>query len=161
LVTKHHKMASSEFGFLRATYYRWAQLFPKRFPELCTVKILGVGDLHIENFGTWRDSEGRLVWGVNDFDEACPVPYTNDLVRLATSACLSMTDPSSAIKMDFKEACAEIQNGYVKGIKDPRPFILAEEHRWLRKVVMSKLAGSEAANDVSNPGSDLFGRFLH
>ena len=24
----------------------------------------------MENFGTWRDAEGRLIWGINDFDEA-------------------------------------------------------------------------------------------
>ena len=49
------------------------------------MKLKGVGDLHVENFGTWRDVEGRLVWGVNDFDEAYALPYTNDLVRLVAS----------------------------------------------------------------------------
>jgi uncharacterized protein (DUF2252 family) len=24
----------------------------------------------VENFGAWRDVEGRLIWGINDFDEA-------------------------------------------------------------------------------------------
>ena len=48
--------------------------------------VLAIGDLHLENFGTWRDAEGRLVWGINDFDEAWALPYTNDLIRLATSA---------------------------------------------------------------------------
>ena len=52
--------------------------------------MLGVGDLHVENFGTWRDAEGRLIWGINDFDEACPMPYTIDLVRLAASADLAI-----------------------------------------------------------------------
>ena len=33
-------------------------------------KVLAVGDLHIENFGTWRDLEGRLIWGVNDLGQA-------------------------------------------------------------------------------------------
>ncbi len=49
-----------------------------------------MGDLHIENFGTWRDLEGRLIWGINDVDEAYPVRYPNDLVRLAASAFLAM-----------------------------------------------------------------------
>ena len=52
-------------------------------------RALAVGDLHVENFGTWRDVEGRLIWGINDFDEAWRLPYTNDLVRLATSALLA------------------------------------------------------------------------
>jgi len=38
-------------------------------------RLLAVGDLHVENFRTWRDAEGRLVWGVNDFDEVAEMPY--------------------------------------------------------------------------------------
>lgn len=38
--------------------------------------MLAIGDLHVENYGTWRDAEGRWVWGVNDFDEAFPMAYT-------------------------------------------------------------------------------------
>src|SRR5271166_1126595 len=83
---KHLAMGADPFSFLRATYYRWAQQFvgldatTSRAP-----KILAVGDLHLENFGTWRDALGRLAWGINDFDEAYPLPYTHDLSRLATS----------------------------------------------------------------------------
>ena len=92
IALKHTMMASGAFPFLRATFYRWIQLWPKACHELAGVRpLLAVGDLHIENFGTWRDEEGRLIWGVNDFDEAYPLPWTNDLVRLATSASLAIT----------------------------------------------------------------------
>jgi uncharacterized protein (DUF2252 family) len=61
---KHAAMGADPFSFLRATYYRWAQ----QFAELDAVtsraaKVLSVGDLHLENFGTWRDKLGRLAWG--------------------------------------------------------------------------------------------------
>src|ERR1039458_5765492 len=76
LKKKHAEMASDPFSFLRATYYRWAQVFPKTCSELRSApKVLAVGDLHVENYGTWRDSWGRLIWGINDFDEAFPLPY--------------------------------------------------------------------------------------
>jgi hypothetical protein len=43
----------------------------RRAPENAGAPVVtGVGDLHVENFGTWRDADARLVWGVNDFDEA-------------------------------------------------------------------------------------------
>jgi uncharacterized protein (DUF2252 family) len=68
LKLKHQRMAEDVFQFLRATFYRWAQLWPEACPELVSLpSVLGVGDLHVENFGTWRDWEGRLIWGVNDF----------------------------------------------------------------------------------------------
>ena len=78
LARKHKQMASGVFPFLRATFYRWVKLWPQVCAELTRApQVLAVGDLHIENFGTWRDAEGRLVWGVNDFDEAGLLPYTN------------------------------------------------------------------------------------
>src|SRR5271170_8107816 len=93
LEAKHELMAQDAFSFLRATFYRWMQLFPVLCPPLAKApRLLAVGDLHVENFGTWRDAEGRLVWGINDFDEACPLPYTIDLVRLATSALLAQRE---------------------------------------------------------------------
>ena len=67
--------------------------------------LLAIGDAHIENFGTWRDSEGRLVWGTNDFDEGYSLPYTNDLVRLAVSATLAADTKQLAIKPKAATRC--------------------------------------------------------
>ena len=46
------------------------------------------GDLHAENFGTYLDSDGRLVFDVNDFDEAYLGHWTWDLQRFAASLAL-------------------------------------------------------------------------
>jgi uncharacterized protein (DUF2252 family) len=84
---KHVRMKESPFIFLRATFFRWARQIEKVCPDLADAPaVLSVGDVHVENFGTWRDAEGRLVWGINDFDEAADIPYPFDLVRFATSA---------------------------------------------------------------------------
>ena len=72
LKVKHESMRSDVFTFFRATFYLWAQLWPQLpSPIAKAPRLLGVGDAHVENFGTWRDREGRLVWGVNDFDAPC------------------------------------------------------------------------------------------
>jgi hypothetical protein len=107
-VEKRHKRLaeSTPFEFLRATFYRWAQWWPEVCADLNHAAIplvLGVGDLHAENFGTWRDTEGRLVWGVNDFDECSYLPYTNDLVRLAASARFAMEEQAILDLEDVKE----------------------------------------------------------
>jgi len=136
---KHEQMAADTFSFLRATFYRWAELWPEEVPEAADApKVLAVGDLHVENFGTWRDVEGRLVWGVNDFDEATTLPYTIDLVRLATSAGLAAAEGHLAINL--KEACAAILNGYSGCLKaGGRPIVLAENDRWLRRLASGRL----------------------
>ena len=46
------------------------------------------GDLHAENFGTYLDADGRLVFDVNDFDEAYLGHWTWDLARFAASLSL-------------------------------------------------------------------------
>jgi hypothetical protein len=136
---KHQRMTESAFGFLRATFYRWAQLWPRVCPELVRAPaVLGVGDLHLENFGTWRDSEGRLIWGVNDFDEACPLPYTNDLVRLAVSAQLAAKEDH--LSCGLEAACDAILEGYEQSLRaGGRAFVLAEHHEWLRQLAISEL----------------------
>ncbi len=139
IALKHRFMAEAVFPFLRATFYRWTQLWPMVCPELSRApQVLVVGDLHVENFGTWRDTEGRLVWGVNDFDEAWPAAYTVDLVRLVTSAFLAINDQHLAVTR--KEAREAIEAGYRDSIKQGgAPYVLAERHNWLRQVAYSKL----------------------
>jgi len=139
LKTKHERMRQSVFAFLRATFYRWIQLWPQVCSELSTgPSVLAVGDLHVENFGTWRDAEGRLVWGVNDFDEACWLAYPNDLVRLAVSAYLAIEE--NQLSCSPKDVCQAIIDGYTQGLlRRGRPFVLAEHHSWLRQLAISDL----------------------
>ncbi|MEO7652867.1 MAG: DUF2252 family protein, partial [Bryobacteraceae bacterium] len=139
LAWKHAEMKRTPFAFLRATYYRWAQLWPELCEDEATMPdVLAIGDLHVENFGTWRDSEGRLIWGVNDFDEASRLPYGNDLVRLATSAALAIE--AHALATSAKEACVAILEGYARGLElAGRPFVLAEEHPALLTMARERL----------------------
>jgi len=136
---KHQRMAESPFPFFRATFYRWMQVWPEVCPDLAKApRVLAVGDLHVENFGTWRDVEGRLVWGINDFDEAGTLPYTIDLVRLATSALLASEE--GHLRLQGKDACAALLDGYRESlVESGRPFVLEEEHKWLRSIAINEL----------------------
>jgi hypothetical protein len=131
-------MKQGAFPFLRATFYRWSQLWPKVCPDAAKAPVvLAVGDLHVENFGTWRDIEGRLIWGINDFDEVNFMPYTIDLVRLATSAHLAIE--ADHLKLGTKDACDSILKGYKDGLAaDGRPVVLGEHHHWLRQLAVSE-----------------------
>src|SRR6266478_2519099 len=136
---KHAHMAESPFAFFRATFYRWLQLWHANCADVVGApKVLAVGDLHIENFGTWRDQEGRLIWGVNDLDEVWPGPYTLDLIRLATSAYLAIS--GEHLGLTKREASEAIEEGYRDALNDGgQAFILAEHHQWLRLMALSKL----------------------
>lgn len=139
LSDKHKLMAENPVQFLRGTFYRWTQLFPEICPELRKAPaVLSVGDLHIASFGTWRDGFGRLIWGIDDFDEAYPLPYANDLVRLAVSAILDASE--GEIKVGLGNVVDVILEGYRACLREGGlPFVLEEKHKWLRKIALDRL----------------------
>jgi hypothetical protein len=136
---KHSNMKADLFMFLRATYYRWAQLWPQVCPGLAKAPhVLAVGDLHVENFGTWRDVDGRLIWGINDFDEAWPMAYTLDLVRLAVSAHLAVEAGKLPLKRE--DICTAMLEGYAAAMQEKGcAYVLGEKHQWLRRVAEGEL----------------------
>ncbi|MGW6458472.1 DUF2252 domain-containing protein [Streptomyces sp. NPDC055078] len=98
---KFRKMAASAFAFYRGTaclfYGDLEQEHGARgdraihrgpYLDERTSRVWIHGDLHAENFGTYMDANGRLIFNVNDFDEAYVGPFTWDLQRLAASLAL-------------------------------------------------------------------------
>ncbi|MFG2221711.1 DUF2252 domain-containing protein [Streptomyces sp. NPDC048644] len=90
---KFRKMAASAFAFYRGAaclFYKDLEAVPDGGPYLDdrTGRVWIHGDLHAENFGTYMDSTGRLIFNVNDFDEAYVGPFTWDLKRFAASVAL-------------------------------------------------------------------------
>src|SRR2546428_14119093 len=89
---KHRAMRAGIFPFLRATFYRWAARWRALAGDMALAPtVVAVGDLHVVNFGTWRDAEGAVGWGVYAFVEARPVAITNGPVPLGTSAANART----------------------------------------------------------------------
>jgi uncharacterized protein (DUF2252 family) len=102
-------------------------------PTCAAPKVLAVGDMHVNSFGTWRDPEARLCWGVDDFDEAYPLAYTNDLVRLASS--LKIVIDAEGMSIKFKDGCDAILDGYRKSLRiGGCPVVLAEREQKLGKL---------------------------
>jgi len=90
---KFRKMAGSAFAFYRGTASLfYADLDGEKesgpFLDERTSRVWIHGDLHAENFGTYMDAKGRLVFNVNDFDEAFVGPFTWDVKRFAASVAL-------------------------------------------------------------------------
>jgi uncharacterized protein (DUF2252 family) len=90
---KFRKMAASAFAFYRGTaclFYHDLEAAPAdgTFVDDRTSRVWIHGDLHAENFGTYMDANGRLVFNVNDFDEAYVGPFTWDLKRFTASVAL-------------------------------------------------------------------------
>ena len=88
---KFRKMAADPFAFYRGSaclFYADAVEREDPWADERTSRVWIQGDLHAENFGTYMDSAGALVFDVNDFDEAYLGHFTWDLGRMAASVAL-------------------------------------------------------------------------
>jgi uncharacterized protein (DUF2252 family) len=89
--TKFRKMAADPFAFYRGSaclFYADMTALDDRWSDERTSRVWIHGDLHAENFGTYMDATGRIVFDVNDFDEAYLGHVSWDLRRFAASFAL-------------------------------------------------------------------------
>ena len=95
---KHDRMRASPFAFLRGS----CRLFYDTLPSATGREPLvwGCGDLHLENFGSYRGENRLTYFDLNDFDDATCLPATAELVRLVASILLA------AEEMDLPRAAA-------------------------------------------------------
>ena len=88
---KFRKMAADPFAFYRGSdclFYADVAHLPDRWADGRTSRVWIQGDLHAENFGTYMDGDGALIFDVNDFDEAYLGHFTWDVYRLVASVAL-------------------------------------------------------------------------
>src|SRR6187402_727914 len=99
---KYEAMAENIFRFYRGTCHLFYEdlkevsLPPSPLTWIC-------GDLHLENFGSYRGDNGLVYFDLNDFDEGVLAPANWELVRLLTSIFIAFgtlgIDDTRAYKM--------------------------------------------------------------
>ncbi|WP_049572507.1 DUF2252 domain-containing protein [Streptomyces sp. SBT349] len=134
---KFRKMAASAFAFYRGSACLFYKDLETAGPDGAylddrTSRVWIHGDLHAENFGTYMDAQGRLIFNVNDFDEAYVGPFTWDLKRFAASVALigytkALSDEMiSGLVRSYAAAYRERIRALAGGAKDDEvpPFTL-------------------------------------
>lgn len=85
LTRKYAAMRRTPFCFMRGA----CQLFYSSLPTVATFSgappVWLCGDLHVENFGTYKGDNRLTYFDVTDFDESARGPLTLDLVRFLAS----------------------------------------------------------------------------
>ena len=81
LALKYRKMAATPFGYFRGTNHLFHADWPgEAWLERMPSAWLN-GDLHIENFGTYRGDNRLVYFDIGDFDDGALGPLGRDLVR--------------------------------------------------------------------------------
>jgi uncharacterized protein (DUF2252 family) len=152
---KYERMSASPFSFLRGAVPLWAEAL-RREKALEGLPGEGtlVGDLHLENYGTFFTGDG-FIFHVNDFDEAHTGPWAYDVLRLLTSIELSAEQKG----LDPKKPCREALDGYCSAEKPkdpPHSVVRLLKHAQgvgMKKLYAKRLASSTklAENDRQPP----------
>jgi uncharacterized protein (DUF2252 family) len=87
---RYGRMMSSPFAFYRGAAAIMA--YDQAHRPDSAIPIVISGDAHLMNFGGFRTPEQRLIFDINDFDEASIAPWEWDVQRLATSFHIAATD---------------------------------------------------------------------
>lgn len=117
--TKFRKMAADPFAFYRGSaclFYADVVQREDRWADEQTGRIWIQGDLHAENFGTYMDGSGVLIFDVNDFDEAYLGHFTWDLQRFAASVAL-MCWQKALSDNEIRQLIATFVTAYLKQVR--------------------------------------------
>lgn len=85
LSLKYTKMRASTFAFLRGSCHLFYQRMPQTGIAKNTPLVWACGDLHLENFGSYKGDNRLVYFDVNDFDEAALAPASWDLIHMLAS----------------------------------------------------------------------------
>lgn len=111
LAMKYAKMRTSPYVFLRGTCHLfYERLLVDTLPADAPIAWI-CGDLHLENFGSYKGDNRLVYFDINDFDEASLAPVSWDLVRLlasvfAAAASLRITENQAVL------LCSEFMSAY-------------------------------------------------
>ena len=127
---KLRRMRDDPFTFFRGANHLFIRAWSELHPPEVGPDILICGDLHLENFGAYRTSDGDFRYDINDFDDAAVGPSSLDLVRCTTSIFLAaeqwMLTPTEASGMAlayldrYREGILEATNAGAVGEVAPR-----------------------------------------
>jgi uncharacterized protein (DUF2252 family) len=100
LQLKYQAMRSDIFAFFRGTCHLFYEDLPGDSPLNDAPLVWVCGDLHLENFGSYKGDNRLVYFDINDFDEAALAPCTWDVARFLTSVLvgvrtLGVTEPDA------------------------------------------------------------------
>ncbi|XZF64874.1 MAG: DUF2252 domain-containing protein [Gloeotrichia echinulata DVL01] len=100
LKLKYKAMRHDIFSFYRGTCHLFYEDFPKKSSLNAAPPVWICGDLHVENFGSYKGDNRLVYFDINDFDEAVIAPCTWDIARFITSIIVG----ASTLKVNESES---------------------------------------------------------
>ena len=110
---KYNALTESPHRFFRGTNHLFVDQIAKEAVLKNVPFVWNCGDLHVENFGSFKGANRLVYFDINDFDEAAIAPCTMDLVKICTSIFLV----GEELKFSEKESIS-ICNSFLQAYKE-------------------------------------------
>jgi uncharacterized protein (DUF2252 family) len=146
LAMKYAKMSQSPFVFLRGACHLFYDTLPDS-PFLREAPLAWCcGDLHFENFGSYKGDNSLVYFDIDDYDEAALAPFTWDMVRLLTSIQCG-ADTLRATPAEAQEVSRTCLDAYRQALARGKPlWIERETSVGLVNELLTNLQGRERAD---------------
>src|SRR5262245_55910437 len=126
LQLKYQAMRANVFAFFRGTCHLFYEDWPKASLLNEAPPVWSCGDLHLENYGSYKGDNRLIYFDINDFDEAALAPCTWDLTRFTTSVLLA----ASTLKIKPGDAvvlCESFLDAYTTALARGQPRVVEQE----------------------------------
>jgi uncharacterized protein (DUF2252 family) len=147
---KYDKMKKDSFSFFRGSYHLFNQDWPVDTKIDRAPQLFICGDLHLENFGTYKGADRQVYFGINDFDEGMYASLTRDITRLAVSVLL-VGKMLGLEKADRSALAANLLDNY-------RQTLLTGQHQNLQKA--KGVVGDLLVKSAGRSRFDLLKKYL-
>lgn len=145
LAMKYTKMALNPFVFLRGACHLFYDALPDSPLFRDAPLAWCCGDLHFENFGSYKGDNRLVYFDINDYDEAALAPCTWDMVRLLTSIQCA-TDALRATHAETLAVSQSCLNAYRSALLNGKPlWVERETSDGLVNKLLTALQGRERA----------------
>ena len=140
LQMKLSAMQADPFVFLRGSCHLFYEDWHTALNKLDSPKVWVCGDLHLENFGSFKAENGLAYFDLNDFDESALAPCLWEFTRLLTS--LIVAQDTLKLKPKQTEALLESMTlTYASALAEGKPkWVERKTSRGLIKTLLSSLS---------------------
>ena len=123
---KYELMADNEFTFFRATCHLFYEDLADQAALRQGPSVWICGDLHLENFGSYRASNGLVYFDINDFDEALLAPASFEVVRFLCSIGMA-ADLWKYSSKEAEELMLVVMKAYTRQLAEGKAYAIERE----------------------------------
>ena len=121
LAMKYRAMRASTFAFLRGSCHLFYDRLPRGGVFKSAPAVWVCGDLHLENFGSYKGDNRQAYFDVNDFDESALAPASWDLVRFLTSLQMGL-DGMALGEATVQALCQAFVDAYASSLASGKAY---------------------------------------